>query len=107
MVHCGYDPSGALGTSYQSGDHWKNFKYNFSPRPKPYTEGHRVNAFNGFSAGQGHLAEARAALQAPATKSAAAAGTGRPKAQDGTFCGNEAAAAQPVGHGPGQVETPD
>jgi hypothetical protein len=29
MVHCGYDPSGALGTNYQSGDNWKNFKYNF------------------------------------------------------------------------------
>ena len=29
MVHCGYDPSGALGTNYQRGDNWKNFKYNF------------------------------------------------------------------------------
>ena len=36
MVHCGYDPSGALGTNYQAGDNWKNFKYNFWPRPKPY-----------------------------------------------------------------------
>src|SRR5262245_62043037 len=35
MVHCGYDPSGALGTNYQRGDNWKNFKYNFGPRPKP------------------------------------------------------------------------
>jgi len=67
MVHCGYDPSGALGTNYQSGDHWKNFKYNFSPRPKPYAEGHRVNAFNGFSAGKGHLAEARAVIKATRT----------------------------------------
>jgi hypothetical protein len=36
MVHCGYDPSGALGTNYQSGDNWKNFKYNFGAKPKPY-----------------------------------------------------------------------
>ena len=36
MVHCGYDPSGALGTNYQRGDNWKNFKYNFGAKPKPY-----------------------------------------------------------------------
>src|SRR6266581_8103876 len=35
MVHCGYDPSAALGTSAQRGDNWKNFKYNFWPKPKP------------------------------------------------------------------------
>jgi len=62
MVHCGYDPSGALGTNYQRGDHWKNFKYNFGPRPPRYKNGHTVKAFNGFSVGKGHLAEARAAL---------------------------------------------
>ena len=66
MVHCGYDPSGALGTNYQSGDHWKNFKYNFWPRPKPYADGHKVNAFNGASIGKGHLAEAKAAISSPA-----------------------------------------
>jgi MoaA/NifB/PqqE/SkfB family radical SAM enzyme len=62
MMHCGYDPSGALGTNYQRGDNWKNFKYNFGPKPKPYYEGRKVNAFNGFSIGKGHLAEARAAI---------------------------------------------
>jgi len=46
MVHCGYDPSGALGTDYRRGDHWKNFIYNFGPRPPPAIEGQRVNAFN-------------------------------------------------------------
>jgi hypothetical protein len=64
MVHCGYDPSGALGTNYESGDNWKNIKYNFGARPKPYYEGRKVNAFNGFSAGKGHLAEAKAAVKA-------------------------------------------
>ncbi|HZL41841.1 MAG TPA: DUF3463 domain-containing protein [Verrucomicrobiae bacterium] len=64
MVHCGYDPSGALGTNYQRGDNWKNFKYNFSPRPKPYARGGEVKAFNGFSIGKGHLAQAKAALAA-------------------------------------------
>ena len=64
MVHCGYDPSGALGTSYQRGDHWKNLKYNFSPKPAPYYEGRKVNAFNGVSVGKGHLAEAKAAVNA-------------------------------------------
>ncbi len=63
MVHCGYDPSGALGTNYRRGDNWKNFKYNFMPRPRPCPDGSRVNAFNGVSAGKGHLAEAKAAVQ--------------------------------------------
>ena len=63
MVHCGYDPSGALGTTCKRGDNWKNLKYNFSLRPKPYYEGRKVNAFNGFSAGKGHLAEAKAAVK--------------------------------------------
>lgn len=47
MVHCGYDPSGALGTNYKRGDTLKNIIYNFSPRPKPAAEGAKVNAFNG------------------------------------------------------------
>src|SRR5437868_4090005 len=62
MVHCGYDPSGALGTNYKSGDNWKNFKYNFSAKPAPFVEGRKVNAFNGVSMGKGHLAEAKAAI---------------------------------------------
>jgi hopanoid biosynthesis associated radical SAM protein HpnH len=63
MVHCGYDPSGALGTNYQRGDNWKNFKYNFWPRPQPCVDGAAVQAFNGVSIGKGHLAEAKAAIQ--------------------------------------------
>ncbi len=63
MVHCGYDPSGALGTNFQRGDNWKNFKYNFSRRPPPFAQGDKINAFNGHSVGKGHLAEAKAALQ--------------------------------------------
>ncbi|MBI1840071.1 MAG: DUF3463 domain-containing protein [Verrucomicrobia bacterium] len=62
MVHCGYDPSGALGTNYQSGDNWKNFKYNFASKPKPHPAGQQVLAFNGQSIGKGHLAEAKAAV---------------------------------------------
>ncbi len=64
MVHCGYDPSGALGTNYQSGDNWKNFKYNFGRKPQPYPASPQLEkiAFNGFSVGKGHLAEAKAAV---------------------------------------------
>jgi len=83
MVHCGYDPSGALGTNYQRGDNWKNFKYNFSPRPKRYAQGHQVNAFNGASIGKGHLAEAKAAINsglAGARSSFARGGSGIPEA---------------------------
>jgi hypothetical protein len=64
MVHCGYDPSGALGTNYQRGDNWKNFKYNFGakPKPHPWSADLEETAFNGVSAGKGHLAEAKAAV---------------------------------------------
>lgn len=68
MVHCGYDPSGALGTNYQRGDTWKNIRYNFGARPKPYQEGARVAAFNGVSAGCGHLAQAKSAINESARK---------------------------------------
>jgi MoaA/NifB/PqqE/SkfB family radical SAM enzyme len=63
MVHCGYDPSGALSTGM--GDTWKNFKYNFGARPAPYRAGSSVHAFNGVSIGKGHLAEAHAAINSP------------------------------------------
>jgi MoaA/NifB/PqqE/SkfB family radical SAM enzyme len=67
MVHCGYDPSGALGTNYQRGDNWKNFKYNFGAKPKPYpaTAELTKRAFNGVTIGKGHLAEAKAAINSP------------------------------------------
>ncbi len=58
MVHCGYDPSGALGTDALPGDTWKNIKYNFAAKPKPCREGGRVHAFNGSSIGKGHQANA-------------------------------------------------
>jgi MoaA/NifB/PqqE/SkfB family radical SAM enzyme len=60
MVHCGYDPSGALSAT--PGDTWKNMSYNFSSKPRPYYEGRNVKAFNGFSIGKGHLAQATAAI---------------------------------------------
>jgi len=85
MVHCGYDPSGALGTNYQRGDNWKNFKYNFWPRPQPYPGGPELArlAFNGDSIGKGHLAQAKAAVQAAAVTSDERDG----KSHVGTFCG--------------------
>ncbi len=54
MVHCGYDPSGALGTDPRPGDTWKQIKFNLGPRPRPFRPGARVDAFNGHSAGKGH-----------------------------------------------------
>ncbi len=67
MVHCGYDPSGALGTNYQRGDNWKNFSYNFGAKPKPFAASIELTkrAFNGVSIGKGHLAEAKAAINSP------------------------------------------
>jgi MoaA/NifB/PqqE/SkfB family radical SAM enzyme len=68
MVHCGYDPSGALGTNYQPGDNWKNIKYNFGAKPKPvrYSPELEKRAYNGVTSGKGHLSEAKAAIASPA-----------------------------------------
>jgi hypothetical protein len=87
MVHCGYDPSGALGTNYQRGDHWKNIKYNFGSRPKPCLNGHKVNAFNGFSIGQGHLSGTKAAGSNRNTPKAIFHHEGN-NGNDGDLCGN-------------------
>ncbi len=76
LVHCGYDPSGALGTNYQRGDNWKNFKYNFWPKPKPCITGRDVRAFNGASIGKGHLAEAKAVINAAAAQATTGNGCG-------------------------------
>jgi len=81
MVHCGYDPSGALGTNYQRGDNWKNFSYNFGRKPKPYYEGRNVRAYNGFSIGKGHLAEAKAAINS-ATATNGGCGSGSHSERD-------------------------
>ena len=72
MVHCGYDPSGALGTNYQRGDNWKNFKYNFGAKPKPYPASPELakRAYNGVTIGKGHLAEAKAAINPAAGRAA-------------------------------------
>ena len=55
MVHCGYEPSASLGLHGRRGDTWKNIAFNFGPRPQPESRGAHVNAFNGVSAGKGHL----------------------------------------------------
>ncbi len=90
MVHCGYDPSGALGTNYQAGDNWKNFKYNFWPRPKPYAAEPDLQkkVFNGASIGKGHLAEAKAAISPAAGARGAFSTNGDQHAHVGTFCGD-------------------
>ncbi len=82
MMHCGYDPSGALGTNYQRGDNWKNVKYNFGARPKPYARGHEIKAFNGASVGKGHLAEAKAAINSSAGNGSGSCGSGDTRQRD-------------------------
>src|SRR5947199_6526352 len=54
MMHCGYEPTASLGLQAKPGDMWKTIKFNFGTKPKgtPHAE---VHAFNGVSAGQGHL----------------------------------------------------
>lgn len=65
MVHCGYEPTASLGLQAQPGDTWKTIAFNFGPRPAPVSaEG--VQAFNGVSAGKGHLTGEGAVKQAPA-----------------------------------------
>jgi MoaA/NifB/PqqE/SkfB family radical SAM enzyme len=85
MVHCGYDPSGALGTNYQRGDNWKNFKYNFGAKPKPFPFSPELEkrVYNGVSIGKGHLAAAKAVVKPSST------GNGEVAPHVGTFCGTE------------------
>ncbi|HLP78290.1 MAG TPA: DUF3463 domain-containing protein, partial [Candidatus Paceibacterota bacterium] len=90
MVHCGYDPSGALGTNYQSGDNWKNFKYNFGAKPKPYpaTPELAKRAYNGSSIGKGHLAEAKAAINPAASARGAFSNKGEEHTSGNGSCGS-------------------
>jgi MoaA/NifB/PqqE/SkfB family radical SAM enzyme len=89
MVHCGYEQTGALGIDSQRGDTWKNIKFNFGSKPKPYYEGRKVNAFNGVSIGKGHLAEAKAAINSPraAMNGAQAAFSRKEEHGSGDSCG--------------------
>jgi hopanoid biosynthesis associated radical SAM protein HpnH len=92
MVHCGYDPSGALGTNYQRGDNWKNFKYNFGAKPKPYPASPELakRAFNGVTIGKGHLAEAKAIISPAAGARGAFSTKEEPhEAHVGTYCGED------------------
>ena len=61
-------PAARSGTNYQAGDNWKNIKYNFGPRPKPFPASPELarRAYNGVSIGKGHLAEAKAVIASPA-----------------------------------------
>lgn len=89
MVHCGYDPSGALGTNYQSGDNWKNFKYNFGARPKPahYSLELEKRVYNGVSIGKGHLAEAKAIVNPAAGAKGAFSRKEEETTHVGSHCG--------------------
>ena len=88
MVHCGYDPSGALGTNYKAGDNWKNFSYNFGAKPQPDPLGAKVPAYNGFSIGKGHLAEAKAAIQGAHTDNCASGSEQHGSASGSGGCGS-------------------
>jgi MoaA/NifB/PqqE/SkfB family radical SAM enzyme len=61
MMNCGYEPTAALGLNAKPGDTWKNIKFNFGARPKPVSADDVV-AFNGVSAGNGHLTGKREEL---------------------------------------------
>src|SRR5712672_652748 len=68
-------------------ENWRNFKYNFWPKPKPYREGSKVNAFNGFSAGKGHLAEAKAAINSGLAGAKSAFQRNESNSNSGASCG--------------------
>jgi hopanoid biosynthesis associated radical SAM protein HpnH len=88
MVHCGYDPSGALSTKFS--DNWKNMKYNFGAKPKPFPASAELakRAFNGVTIGKGHLAEAKAAINPAAGAKGAFSRNGDDhEAHVGSHCG--------------------
>jgi MoaA/NifB/PqqE/SkfB family radical SAM enzyme len=59
MVHCGYEPTAALGLQPQRGDLWKTLAFTFGPKPKPKPRA--VDAFDGVTAGNGHATAKRTA----------------------------------------------
>ncbi|MGD0017307.1 MAG: DUF3463 domain-containing protein [Verrucomicrobiia bacterium] len=63
MTHCGYEPTASLGIDTKPGDMWKMIRYNFGKRPASVADASHVNAFNGVSAGRGHLTGAKPSLQ--------------------------------------------
>jgi MoaA/NifB/PqqE/SkfB family radical SAM enzyme len=67
MMNCGYEPTAALGLQAQPGDTWKTIKFNFGKRPVG-TPNAEVDAFDGVTAGKGHLTgkDVAAAKQAEA-----------------------------------------
>jgi MoaA/NifB/PqqE/SkfB family radical SAM enzyme len=94
MVHCGYDPSGALGTNYQSGDNWKNIKYNFGAKPKPvhFSTELEERVYNGNSIGKGHLEKAKAIVN-PANGARGAFSRKEEEAHVESACGTNGATA--------------
>jgi hypothetical protein len=64
MMNCGYEPTAALGLGAKPGDTWKNIKFNFGARPVG-TPDAEIEAFNGVSAGKGHLTGGKEAAAAP------------------------------------------
>ncbi|MGV3531051.1 MAG: DUF3463 domain-containing protein, partial [Chthoniobacteraceae bacterium] len=69
MVHCGYEPTASLGLQAKRGDLWKTIAFNFGARPAPVSA-ESVDAFNGVSAGKGHLTGGRKAEPVPAETAA-------------------------------------
>ena len=64
MMNCGYEPTAALGLNAKPGDTWKNIKFNFGARPKG-TRNAEIAAFNGVSAGKGHLSGEKPTVAEP------------------------------------------
>ncbi len=54
MMNCGYEPTAALGIGARPGDTWKTIKFNFGRKPEG-TPDSEVLAFDGVTAGKGHL----------------------------------------------------
>ncbi len=63
MMNCGYEPTAALGIDAQRGDLWKTIKFNFGTKPEG-TPNAEIKAFDGVTAGQGHLTGKTAAPSA-------------------------------------------
>ena len=63
MTQCGFEPSGALSSRLD--DSWKNLVYNFLPRPKGSGRGKEVHAYNGVTAGRGHITGEQGAKRPP------------------------------------------
>ena len=108
MVHCGYDPSGALGTNYQARRQLEELQVQLlATAGSPTMKGRKVHAFNGASASaKATWPQAKAAMQVRPGRRVVSLPVQRP-AYGGRRCSTDSPAPANLSRLPSQRRLPD